>query len=85
MISNKCLQLSYVAISPFGTRVEYDRNLKHVLKNILWFPVGIVFCSVHLILGSVKYVALLGHGYFFVDFKMAQLALAPYGAHVTHY
>ena len=69
-------------IAPFGKQVTLDFN-KHPVGNILWlFFGGLGLALLHAILGLIFCVTIIGIPFGLQNFKLAKLALFPFGATV---
>ena len=76
------LKLAVLALWPFGSKVIDNGNsgCLSVIMNILWiFLGGICICLTHLLFGILLYITLIGIPFGNQHFKMAKLALTPFG------
>lgn len=81
------LKLSALALWPFGrtTRV-HDRasGCLYILMNIIWILTGGICISLsHLLLGAVLCITIIGIPFGLQHFKMASLALNPFGRDIV--
>lgn len=80
------LKLALVALVPFGREIRStpsDGGCLSVLMNVIWILVGgIGICLSHLVLGAVLCITIIGIPFGLQHFKLAQLALVPFGKEV---
>lgn len=81
------LKLSILAIWPFGRTVVSSNDLGgclSVFMNVLWILLGGVWiCITHLFFGLLFCITIVGIPFGMQHFKMAGLALAPFGKSVV--
>lgn len=81
------LKLAGLALSPFGKTVkDGDRSggCLYVLMNILWiFLGGIWICLSHLAFGVLLCITIIGIPFGLQHFKLAALALTPFGKDIV--
>ncbi|MDR2388297.1 MAG: YccF domain-containing protein [Tannerellaceae bacterium] len=79
----QALKLSLLALSPFGTKVTDGGSSGGCLSvgmNILWILIGGLWISLtHLLFGLLLCLTILGIPFGLQHFKMAGLALTPFG------
>lgn len=80
----QCFKFASLAFFPFGKMVLYGGGAPSVLMNILWLLFGglplAVSSAIH---GLIFCVTIVGIPFGLQCFKMARLALAPFGADVV--
>ena len=80
------LKLSILALWPFGSQVTDEGNsggCLSVLMNVIWiFVGGFWICLTHLGFGLLLCITIIGIPFGRQHFKMAALALAPFGKSV---
>ena len=80
------LKLASLALWPFGKEVRtttHTGGCLYVLMNILWILVGGIWISLsHLIFGAVLCITIIGIPFGLQHFKLASLALAPFGKEI---
>lgn len=81
------LKLSFLALCPFGKRIETTPQAGgclNIIMNILWIVMG-GFCIslTHLAFGIVLCITIIGIPFGRQHFKLAALALTPFGKHVV--
>lgn len=70
-------------IAPFGKKVNLDFG-KHPIGNIIWLIFGgLELAVLHAILGLIFCVTVIGIPFGLQSFKLAKLALFPFGATVA--
>ena len=79
----QCFKLARLSFLPFGKEVVYSGGAVSFLVNVIWFFVsGIELALVRFALGAVLCVTVVGIPFGLQFFKLARLALAPFGADV---
>lgn len=83
-IGVQCFKLSSISFNPFGKEVEYeDAGAVSFLLNVLWFLCsGMELALANFVLGCLLCVTIIGIPFGKQFFKIAKLALAPFGAKV---
>jgi uncharacterized membrane protein YccF (DUF307 family) len=80
------LKLAGLAIWPFGKRVEPGEKMSgvlHIIMNIIWIAVaGIEIAMVHAVLGCIFGLTIIGIPFAKQHFKLALVALIPFGNEV---
>ena len=84
-IGLQCFKLAELVFFPFGKEIQYGGGAFSVIANVFW----IIFSGIPLALGAVINGALLcctiiGIPFGRQCFKIAKLALTPFGAVVVH-
>ncbi len=79
----QCFKFAGLALAPFGREVEYGGGAGSLILNILW----IIFGGLELAIGSalcgvVCCITIVGIPFGLQHFKLAKLALMPFGANV---
>jgi uncharacterized membrane protein YccF (DUF307 family) len=82
------LKLASLALWPFGrdTRV-HDRasGCLYLIMNILWILTGGIWITLsHLLLGALLCITIIGIPFGLQHFKMASLALNPFGRDIVY-
>lgn len=79
----QCFKLAGLAFFPFGKEVSYGGGAGSALLNILWiFFGGLVLAAESAVLGLLFCVTVIGIPFGLQCFKLAKLALMPFGASV---
>ncbi len=80
-------KLGLLCLWPFGARVtssDYPPGCLSLPLNLLWLVFGgLPACLVHLLFGVLLLITIIGIPFARQHFKMAGLALAPFGKDVT--
>lgn len=81
------LKLSVLALCPFGMQVRScpgGEGCLSVLMNILWILVGGIWISLsHLAFGLLLCITIIGIPFGLQHFKLAGLALTPFGKEIV--
>lgn len=82
------LKLAELALWPFGKDTRYKETANGCLStimNILWILVGGIWISLsHVIFGLVLGITIIGIPFAMQHFKLAGLALTPFGREVIY-
>ena len=82
-IGRQCFKFASLAFFPFGKDVNYGGNAMSMIANILWLLIsGIPLALVALMNGLLLCCTIIGIPFGIQCFKMAKLALMPFGATV---
>ena len=77
------IQVDGVRLNQFGTTVEYGGGVGSVLINIIWFVLAGLWMAIGYILaGPLNCVTIIGIPFGIQSFKMAKLALWPFGSQI---
>ena len=81
------LKLAGLALWPFGKEVRSGNRsggCLYILMNILWiFLGGIWICLSHLVFGAILCITIIGIPFGLQHFKLASLALSPFGKDIV--
>ena len=83
-IGRQCFKFASLAFAPFGKEVQYGGGAPSLIANILWIVFGgipLAVCSV--INGLLLCCTVIGVPFGLQCFKMAKLALMPFGARIV--
>jgi len=82
----QCLKIAGFVIWPFGRDVELGGfGVMGALGNIIWILVcGIELCIAHLLFGLILCITIIGIPFGLQHFKLAKLALIPFGARIKN-
>ncbi len=82
-IGLQCFKFAKLAFFPFGKEVTYGGGIGSLLLNIIWliFP-GIPMAIEHAVFGIIFCITIIGIPFGLQHFKMAKLALMPFGASI---
>ena len=79
----QAFKMAGLTLTPFGKTVEYGGGVGSVLLNIIWFVLAGVWMAIGYILaGLLNCVTIIGIPFGIQSFKMAKLALWPFGAQI---
>ena len=79
----QCFKLAGLSFFPFGKEVHYGGGAGSLLLNIVWLLVsGLLLAIEHAVWGIVLCVTIVGIPFGMQQFKLAKLALMPFGAEV---
>lgn len=83
-IGVQCFKFANVSFFPFGKQVQYGGGAVSLLVNIIWLIVsGLPLALEHLTLGALLCVTIVGIPFGLQQFKLAKLALMPFGARLV--
>ena len=79
----QCFKLASLSFFPFGKEVSYGGGAGSFLLNMIWLLIsGLVLALEHLTLGMLLCITVIGIPFGLQQFKLAKLALMPFGAEV---
>jgi len=80
------MKLALLTLWPFGAKVT-DTNSSgclSIVMNIFWLIFGgLCICLTHLLFGIILYITIIGIPFGYQHFKLAKLALTPFGKNIT--
>ena len=80
----QCFKMSSLSLNPFGKEVIDDGGVVSCLLNIIWFFVsGLELAIGNFIIGCILCVTIIGIPFGMQFFKIARLALFPFGARIV--
>ena len=83
-IGMQCFKFAGISFFPFGKDVTYGGGAMSFLVNIIWLIVtGVPMALEHLAIGVTLCVTIIGIPFGLQHFKMAKLALMPFGTRVA--
>ncbi|MBQ5474522.1 MAG: YccF domain-containing protein [Lachnospiraceae bacterium] len=83
-VSLQCFKMSSLSLNPFGKEVIDEGGAVSCLLNIIWFFVsGLELAIGNFIIGCILCVTIIGIPYGMQFFKIARLALFPFGARIV--
>lgn len=79
----QCFKFAELSFFPFGRNIEYGGGPVSLIANIIW----LIFCGIPLaieaaIIGLIFCVTIIGIPFGLQCFKIAKLALMPFGAKI---
>ena len=79
----QCFKLSSISLNPFGKEVVYEGGAGSFLLNILWLIFsGWELALTNFLLGCILCITIIGIPWGKQYFKIAKVALAPFGARI---
>jgi len=82
-IGRQCFKFAYLAFAPFGKDVQYGGRAPSLIANILWIVIsGIPLAMCAFANGLILCCTIIGIPFGLQCFKIAKLALMPFGARV---
>ena len=83
-IGMQCFKMAGLSFFPFGKEVEYGGGTMSLLVNIVWILVsGLQLAVEHPICGCLLGITVIGIPFGLQHFKLAKLALMPFGATIS--
>lgn len=80
----QCFKFGRLSFFPFGSDVIYGGGAGSFLLNILWLIFGGLELAIgHVFVGLLFCVTIIGIPFGFQHFKLARLALMPFGAEIV--
>ena len=80
-IGKQCFKFAGMSFFPFGKEVNYGGGAVSFVVNIIWLLItGIPMALEHIAIGLGLCVTVIGIPFGLQHFKMAKLALMPFGA-----
>ncbi len=81
------LKLASLALWPFGSHIQYKKSAPgclSTLMNLIWFFIGGCWiCLSHLAFGILLAITIIGIPFAKQHFKLASLALTPFGREIV--
>lgn len=82
-IGVQCFKFASLSFFPFGKEVEYGGGTVSLLVNIIWLIVtGIPLAVEQAVIGCLLCITVIGIPFGVQEFKLAKLALMPFGSTV---
>lgn len=82
-VGMQCFKFASLSFFPFGKEVVYGGGAGSLLLNVIWIIVsGLPLAIEHLVFGAVLCITVIGIPFGMQHFKLAKLALMPFGAAV---
>ncbi len=83
-VGKQCFKMGKLSFFPFGKDVQFDNSTSSIILNILWLVFGGVELAVmHLTSAVVCFCTIIGIPFGLQHFKLAKLALLPFGAQIV--
>lgn len=82
-VGTQCFKFAGLSFFPFGKEVTYGGGAGSLILNVIWLVVsGLPLAMEHLAIGLVLCITVIGIPFGLQQFKLAKLALMPFGASV---
>ncbi len=82
-VGRQCFKLASLSFFPFGKEVVYGGGAGSLLLNIIWLLItGIPLAIESAVFGVLLCITIVGIPFGLQHFKIAKLALMPFGAHI---
>ena len=79
----QCFKFASLSFFPFGKEVRYGGGAGSFLLNIVWLVLsGLPLALEHVVMGSLLCITIIGIPFGLQQFKLAKLALMPFGSEV---
>lgn len=79
----QCFKFASLSLFPFGKQIVYGGGAGSLLLNIVWLVItGLPLAAAHAIWGCLLCVTIVGIPFGMQFFKLARLALFPFGSEV---
>jgi len=83
-VGTQCFKFAVLSFFPFGKEVTYGGGPGSLILNIIWLIVsGFPLAIEHVGLGLILCITIIGIPFGLQQFKLAKLALMPFGATVN--
>lgn len=83
-IGKQCFKLAGLSFFPFGKEVVYGGGAGSLILNIIWICIsGLPIAVTSLLTGAIYCITIIGIPFGLQCFKLAKLALMPFGASVV--
>ncbi len=83
-VGTQCFKFAALSFFPFGKEVTYGGGAGSLILNIIWLIVsGLPLAAEHLAIGLILCITVIGIPFGLQQFKLAKLALMPFGATVS--
>ena len=84
----QCFKLAGLVLMPFGKKVVSDSSNSgclSVLCNIIWILSGGLYTAiVHIVMGAILYLTIIGIPWGRQHFKLVEISLVPFGRRVVY-
>ena len=79
----QAFKMAELTLTPFGKSVQYGGGVGSAIVNIIWVVLAGLWLAIgYVIAGIVNCVTIIGIPFGLQSFKMAKLALWPFGAQI---
>ena len=82
-LGRQCFKFASLTLAPFGKEIRYGGGAPSIIANVFWvIIIGFWEAASYAILGVVYCITIIGIPFGLQLFKLAKLALFPFGAEV---
>lgn len=82
-IGRQCFKFARLSLCPFGKEVEYGGGGLSLIANVIWMIVtGIPMAVGQFFVGCILCMTIIGIPFGMQEFKLAKLAVMPFGSKV---
>ena len=81
-VGMQCFKFAALSFFPFGKEVHYGGGAGSMLLNIIWMIVSGIPLAKSAVIGALLCVTIVGIPFGMQQFKLAKLALMPFGSEV---
>ena len=83
-LGRQCMKMGALTLAPFGKHIVYGGGAVSLIANVLWVIfAGIWLAAGYIGAGLLNIITIIGIPFGLQSFKMAKLALMPFGAEVV--
>jgi uncharacterized membrane protein YccF (DUF307 family) len=83
-IGLQCFKFSALTFFPFGKEIIYSNSSVSLIVNIIWLLIsGLPLAFTHVVSGILIYMTIIGIPFGNQSFKLAKLALMPFGTRIV--
>lgn len=81
----QCFKFASMSFFPFGKEIVYGGGAVSFIVNVIWILIsGIPLAVEHLVIGCLLCVTIIGIPFGLQQFKLAKLALMPFGTSIVY-
>ena len=82
-LGRQCFKFASLTLAPFGKEIRYGGGAPSIIANVFWvIIIGFWEAASYAILGVIYCITIIGIPFGLQLFKLAKLALFPFGAEV---
>ena len=83
-VGRQAFKMAKLTLTPFGTQVVYGGGAGSAILNFIWVIfVGLWFAIGYVVAGVANCITIIGIPFGIQSFKMAKLALFPFGTQIV--
>lgn len=81
----QAFKMAHLSLIPFGKKVEREKSgATRLIGNLIWLLFGgLILTLLHFIIGLVFCITIIGIPFGLQHFKLADLALSPFGVDIS--